>query len=454
MDLIQVYNSDDSFIEHSESQDSQLDARQVRQVYLITYSQADTSIFPTRRSFANAVTKHFATGMTSVDQWVCCYEEHTKTGGWHYHLAIKLNKNKRWLAVKEAVQREYGVVLNFSNHHKNYYSAWQYVTKSDKESLQSDNHSDLSLQSSPRTSQASKRCITKRKQNKTRTTKKAKQKRLTNISVSDIIRNKNIKTKTELYALAEIQKQNGKLELCNFIINRNSKKIEDLINTTWDLKMSVSNLLRAKNSRLEILRDNLNKQCEVGCSDQWYIRALETLERNEIPAYEFSNSILLALEKGRGKFRNVLTVGPANCGKTFLLKPLTKVFESFVNPASSTFAWVGVDNAEIIFLNDFRWSSQIIPWHDLLLLLEGESVHLPAPKTHFAKDILLQRDTPIFSTSSKEIQFIKSGVISERETEMMKVRWRVFQFNYRISESQQKELPPCARCFSKLILEQ
>ena len=64
-----------------------------------------------------------------------------------------------------------------------------------------------------------------------------------------------------------------------------------------------------------------------------------------------------------------------NCGKTFLLKPLSLVYRSFVNPATSTFAWVGTEQAELLFRNDFRWSPQVIPWHDLLLLLKGEPIH-------------------------------------------------------------------------------
>ena len=69
-----------------------------------------------------------------------------------------------------------------------------------------------------------------------------------------------------------------------------------------------------------------------------------------------------------------MIVGPANCGKTFLLNPLTILFETFCNPTLASFAWVGVDNTECIFLNDFRWPTQIIPWHDLLLILEGHVV--------------------------------------------------------------------------------
>ena len=54
--------------------------------------------------------------------------------------------------------------------------------------------------------------------------------------------------------------------------------------------------------------------------------------------------------------------GPANCGKTFILNPLNVVYKTFSNPASTSFAWIGVENCEILFLNDFRWSSQILAW--------------------------------------------------------------------------------------------
>ena len=39
----------------------------------------------------------------------------------------------------------------------------------------------------------------------------------------------------------------------------------------------------------------------------------------------------------------------------------------------------------------------------------------------------------------------------ERETEMMSVRWRVFEFSRKIPQEEQKDLPPCPRCFSELV---
>ena len=87
----------------------------------------------------------------------------------------------------------------------------------------------------------------------------------------------------------------------------------------------------------------------------------------------FRDAVKNALSKGRGKGRNIFITGPANCGKTFMLKLLCDTFDAFVNPASGTFAWVGVEEAEIIILNDFRWSEQILPWQDICFVYLKET---------------------------------------------------------------------------------
>ena len=72
-----------------------------------------------------------------------------------------------------------------------------------------------------------------------------------------------------------------------------------------------------------------------------------------------------------------------------MLSPLKKNYRSFCNPATGSFAWVGAEDAERIFLNDFRWNPAIIAWADFLQALEGDTVHLPAPKTFCKQDIEL-----------------------------------------------------------------
>ena len=49
------------------------------------------------------------------------------------------------------------------------------------------------------------------------------------------------------------------------------------------------------------------------------------------------------------------------------------------------YAWIGVDGKDVIFLNDFRWSSELIPWEIFLVLLEGEVIYFTLPKIILAR---------------------------------------------------------------------
>ena len=153
----------------------------------------------------------------------------------------------------------------------------------------------------------------------------------------------------------------------------------------------------------------------------------------------FSTALYKAVDKGRGKYQNVFIHGPANTGKTFILSPLKSIYRAFCNPATGSFAWMGVDEAEIIFLNDFRWDPKIIAWADFLQALEGDTVHLPAPKNICKRDIELATDIPFFATSDAPIILIKGGSIDRANTDMMNVRWHFFHF--------WKQIPPILTMF-------
>ena len=88
--------------------------------------------------------------------------------------------------------------------------------------------------------------------------------------------------------------------------------------------------------------------------------------------------------------------GPANCGKPFIVSPLKVIYKAFSNPAPGSFARIGAEEAEIIYLNDFWWHPKIIAWPQFLQALEGDTVHLPAPKNLCSKDIELSKETPFF----------------------------------------------------------
>ena len=76
-----------------------------------------------------------------------------------------------------------------------------------------------------------------------------------------------------------------------------------------------------------------------------------------------------------------------------MLKPLKLIFSDsiFENPANDKFAWVGSEKAKVFLLNDSKWSIYIT-WHDMLLLLERETVKLPTSKNIYSEDIVISTD--------------------------------------------------------------
>ena len=119
---------------------------------------------------------------------------------------------------------------------------------------------------------------------------------------------------------------------------------------------------------MEILIKCQSESCVAGCEMERHECVTQVLQLNSLSLGVFGDAMRVLLESERGNFHNIMT----NCGKTFLLKPLEIIFRTFTNPANAKYAWVGADQAEVIALQDFQWSSELICWKDLLILLEGE----------------------------------------------------------------------------------
>ena len=435
-----------------------------RIVYLVTYSRADTRKFPTRQAFAEAVLNAWAHNSVRILHWVVSLEAHAETGAdtdtespamnqHHFHMALKLCKKSRWLQVRNFIDREYGTQVHFSDNHNTYYGAYRYVTKEDGEALHSPQHPDLS--SAPRTEPAiASRKRTARGKSRDSTQRGKRRKRaLTIFEVSQLIQAKRFTTRLQLVSLAAQQNREGHTALAEFIANRGSKAVDEALSVAKEFAEAEAKLARSNKTRIELLCDMEQRACSDGCGGRWLTAAVEVLESNGILVSSFCSAVYAALKDGRGKYRNVFIHGPANSGKTFILSPLKSIYHAFCNPATGSFAWMGVEEAEIIFLNDFRWSPTTIAWADFLQALEGDTVHLPAPKNFCRRDIELKSDTPFFATADAPPVLIKGGSIDRVNTEMMSVRWRFFNFWRQIPASQQLRLTPCGHCFALLVLQ-
>ena len=109
-----------------------LQSNKARVVYLVRYSQADMSIVPNRRKFADSVAGKFNRGSqhNRVLYQVFSREKHCNSGS-HFHSDLKLDGVLRWAGVKNRVTTSYGL---------SYYCAYTYVNKKDPLYFLSESH--------------------------------------------------------------------------------------------------------------------------------------------------------------------------------------------------------------------------------------------------------------------------------------------------------------------------
>ena len=147
--------------------------------------------------------------------------------------------------------------------------------------------------------------------------------------------------------------------------------------------------------------------------------------------------------------------GEPNCAKSYLLKPLKVVYHVFSNPSgqkSASFNWVGANEADVVFLNDFRFSENIMSWSEALNLLEGYVVMISMPKNQYSCDVEWHEDTPIFATADEPITRVVGGEFKQKETTMMRIRWKHYHFTHVMKEEDVIVQDPCGKCFAQLIM--
>ena len=145
--------------------------------------------------------------------------------------------------------------------------------------------------------------------------------------------------------------------------------------------------------------------------------------------------------------------GPANCGKTFILDCLQVSNKTLVSPATCSYAWLGMEETEVIFLNDFYYTPAILLGMTRSCCWKVTSSTLLCPQLHMLKTSKLQCNTPVYATLKPFIVVIKGTIIDERETEMMDVGWRKYHFFHQIPISSQTTVTPCGFCFARFLLD-
>ena len=138
------------------------------------------------------------------------------------------------------------------------------------------------------------------------------------------------------------------------LTHTNRKQRQDSLHTAWLIEDAEMNASRARKTCMELLRKVLSSECNVHlkthapCAKRWLPAALEVLSKNNIDPISFARQVMNTLTKGRGKGSNFFIVRPANRAKSFMLMPLSIMFDCFFCPSNFKFNFVTAIDKEII----------------------------------------------------------------------------------------------------------
>ena len=134
--------------------------------------------------------------------------------------------------------------------------------------------------------------------------------------MSEIIVSKNLKDQTQLLAYANIQKNKGKTILAEFVMNRGTKVVNELIEAAWEMHKAQETLRRGEKCRIYLLREAASEECICQIEGQWKVCAVEFLHVNDIPTQQFRESVKVLLEKCWSKYRNVMLTAQRIVGRS------------------------------------------------------------------------------------------------------------------------------------------
>ena len=81
------------------------------------------------------------------------------------------------------------------------------------------------------------------------------------MNASECMVQNNIKSKSELFAIADEQKKVGKKDLANFVLSRSTKALSDLLENTWKLESASKKVFCSKQTRMEVIHEHSQERC-------------------------------------------------------------------------------------------------------------------------------------------------------------------------------------------------
>ena len=81
-----------------------------------------------------------------------------------------------------------------------------------------------------------------------------------------------------------------------------------------------SAIAQKQTKQIHVIHGYLKKECCPACEKLWYKSGIEVLGSNRIHPIVYATALHELIIHGIGKFHNILTIDPTNCGKNIFIK--------------------------------------------------------------------------------------------------------------------------------------
>ena len=409
---------------------------------------------PKRETFLKAVQEAHAAAGTPIEEAAVFLEKHQRTDSEgnrlvHLNALVRAKEPYSWRPVAQQLYLLHRMRVDFSEHIRTWRDGVMYGVAA-SEHKGAEELDDEALQW-PATAIPLDQVLPGKFN-----AQKARHPRLSSLQAYDLCVVHKLHTPTEAWAKAHALDKEGDRGLLAFLLEH--KSVEEFLSKVNKALMSGEILRRQSLGRLGVLREASEESCSCEEEGLWLRLAKQTLERNGV-AGAFQRQIYMALEKGRGKPRNIFLIGPTTCGKSWIIKPLSEIFRPYLIPDDGSHQLEAIFDCELIYLNEFEWTPDWLKWAHLKKLFEGEAISVGRPKTR-GMNCDYTGDAPIIGTCSAPIQlFIKQGrnaVLNRYETDQMVSRVTYIYFTHSLqrgAESDAIDCKVCRRCAAQLYLE-
>lgn len=393
--------------------------------------------------------------------------ERHSSGEVHYHVAVLADRCFRFVPLKRQLLQTDGLASHWSCSHDGYAScvAYCYLPSPKKPMEELDPNPWLWAAhgaSHPPLSEASQAPVTskawskKRERDKLQRHEQGKgERRYREVDIWPIVVAEDIRPGPDCSErLMAYAKRCGGPVMVDFCFH-NWDRLQSIVEKSWKVQHVEEYIAFQSKTRWQVLMDALQTACT--CDGLWAGHARQILQQNGILVPTWCQAMATALKDGRAKGALVCHAGlHGNEGKSFLLKPLLKVYGAegvFVAPPSkSAFPLMGLEKARMALLDDWRFNEDVIPYSLQLLWFEGAPFIISRPQNQFSGHLRYSKDDPVFITTlATDLTQLKGKkFLQQGDVDMMLKRLFVFNFTKPIVIPK-SVIPGCGHCFAQFL---